>query len=113
MLVLGAGGAARAGMKAKGAEVTIVNRTPAKAMTGRQNGEAQRTAKLSFDLIVNATPLGMGPAAKTPLEENEPEHAVGTRLGVQPEWPLLKLAQSKGLRDDQRRGMCTQAAPAV
>ena len=105
VLVLGAGGAARAaviGLKAKGAEVTIVNRTPAKAVElAKQLGvkmvKRSEVAKLSFDLIFNATPVGMGPAAETALEENELNTTWVFDSVYNPvETPLLKLAQSKG-----------------
>ena len=105
VLVIGAGGAARAaviGLKAKGAEVTIVNRTPATAtelakQLGVKTAKRSEVAKLSFDLIFNATPVGMGPAAETPLEENELNTTWVFDSVYNPvDTPLLKLAQSKG-----------------
>src|SRR6516225_5653728 len=67
ILVLGAGGAARAavfGLKERGAEVYILNRTPAPAQTLAKQARAKainRTMlkKLEFDVIINATPVGM------------------------------------------------------
>jgi len=54
--------------------------------------------KLSFDLILNATPLGMGGDKHTPLEENELNTLWVLDAVYNPiETPLLKLAQSKGL----------------
>jgi 3-dehydroquinate dehydratase / shikimate dehydrogenase len=105
VLVLGAGGAGRAaviGLKAKGAEVTIVNRTPATAaelakQLGAKTVKRSEVAKLSFDLIFNATPVGMGPEAETPLEENELNTTWVFDSVYNPvDTPLLKLAQSKG-----------------
>ncbi len=105
VLVLGAGGAARAavfGLRAKGAEVSILNRTPATAVAlakqlGVKTVKRSEVAKLSFDLIFNATPVGMGPAAETPLEENELNATWVFDSVYNPmETPLLKLAQSKG-----------------
>jgi 3-dehydroquinate dehydratase / shikimate dehydrogenase len=105
VLVIGAGGAARAaviGLKAKGAEVTIVNRTPATAVElakqlGVKTVKRSEVAKLSFDLIFNATPVGMGPAAETPLEENELNTIWVFDSVYNPvETPLLKMAQAKG-----------------
>ena len=105
VLVLGAGGAARAaviGLKAKGADVTIVNRTPATAaelakQLGARTVKRSEVAKLSFDLIFNATPVGMGPEAGTPLEANELNTTWVFDSVYNPvETPLLKLAQSKG-----------------
>ena len=79
MLVLGAGGAARAavfGLKGRGAEVYILNRTPATAQKLARQAQAKtikRTdlKKQHFDVIVNATPLGMGTNKQAPLEEKE------------------------------------------
>ncbi|HLI62217.1 MAG TPA: shikimate dehydrogenase [Terriglobales bacterium] len=79
VLILGAGGAARAaafGLKAKGAEVAIANRTPASGMAlARQvKGKYVKRAELAkqqFDVIINATPVGMNGAKQAPLEEKE------------------------------------------
>jgi len=75
-VVLGAGGAARAiafGLKEKGAEPVILNRTVSKAeelasgLTCRFGG-LELIDKLSFDLVINATSVGMSPDAdRTPL----------------------------------------------
>ncbi len=78
VLVLGAGGAARAavfGLKDRGAEVYILNRTPAPAQKLARQAKAKSIKrsdlkKLSFDIIINATPLGMG-AKSSPLNEKE------------------------------------------
>src|ERR1700733_1680484 len=67
VLVLGAGGAARAavfGIRDKGADVFILNRTPDQAQKlARQAGakvlRRDALAKTSFDVIINATPVGM------------------------------------------------------
>ena len=67
VLVLGAGGAARAavfGCRDKGAEVWILNRTPETAQKlARQAGaktiKRDAVAKTGFDMIINATPVGM------------------------------------------------------
>jgi 3-dehydroquinate dehydratase/shikimate dehydrogenase len=91
VLVLGAGGAARAavfGLRSKGAEVSILNRTTA---------TAQALAKLNFDLIFNATPVGMGSDRQSPLHENEVNALWVFDSVYNPiETPLLKLAQAKG-----------------
>ena len=79
VLVLGAGGAARAavfGLKARGAEVYILNRTPAPAQKLARQAKAKvikrsDLKKLSFDVIINATPVGMGDAKASPLNEKE------------------------------------------
>jgi len=105
-LVVGAGGAARAAvfaLRGKGAEVFILNRTPATALSlAKQSGsrivKRNELPKMSFDLILNATPVGMGADKNTPLEENELNALWVFDSVYNPiETPLLKLAQSKGL----------------
>lgn len=105
VLVLGAGGAARAavfGLRAKGAEVSILNRTAATALTlAKQSGsntvKRSELPKLSFDIIFNATPVGMGADVSTPLEEHELNALWVFDSVYNPiETRLLKLAQSKG-----------------
>jgi 3-dehydroquinate dehydratase/shikimate dehydrogenase len=105
-LVVGAGGAARGAvfaLRGKGAEVFILNRTPATALnlakqSGSKTVKRNELPKLSFDLILNATPVGMGADRNTPLEENELNALWVFDMVYNPiETPLLKLAQSKGL----------------
>ena len=68
ILVLGAGGAARAavfGLKERGAEVFILNRSAAAAQKLARRAHARSVKrvdlkKYSFDVIINATPVGMG-----------------------------------------------------
>jgi len=68
ILVLGAGGAARAavfGLKERGAEVFILNRSlaPAQKLARRAHARSMKRAdlkKFAFDVIINATPVGMG-----------------------------------------------------
>lgn len=77
-VVLGAGGAARAiafGLKEKGADPVILNRTVARAealASGLQCrfGPIELIEKLSFDLVINATSVGMSPHAEsTPVHK--------------------------------------------
>jgi 3-dehydroquinate dehydratase / shikimate dehydrogenase len=79
VLVIGAGGAARAavyGLKERGSEVYIMNRT---ASSGRKLARQARAKyigkkelkKLHFDCIVNATPVGMGGSKASPLTDKE------------------------------------------
>jgi 3-dehydroquinate dehydratase / shikimate dehydrogenase len=80
ILVLGAGGAARAavfGLKERGAEVSILSRNAASAQKLAKQAKAKainRTMlkKLEFDVIINATPAGME-GNKDPLPLTEPE----------------------------------------
>src|SRR5436309_4944043 len=79
ILVLGAGGAARAavfGLKERGAEVYILNRTagPAKKLAHQARARLVKRAdlkKLAFDVIINATPVGMGNTRDTPRQDKE------------------------------------------
>ncbi|HEX8924310.1 MAG TPA: shikimate dehydrogenase [Terriglobales bacterium] len=106
VLVLGAGGAARAavfGCKARGAEVFITNRTSATAVALARKAEVtyikrQDVAKSQFDVIINATPVGMGSSKHTPLEEKELNARYIFDLVYNPvETRLLKMAKAKGL----------------
>jgi 3-dehydroquinate dehydratase/shikimate dehydrogenase len=107
ILVLGAGGAARAavfGCRDKGAEVWILNRTPETAQKlARQAGaktlKREALAKQSFDVIINATPTGMS-GNKTPsiLAPEELNARMVFDLVYNPiETPLLRMAKQKGL----------------
>lgn len=106
VLVLGAGGAARAAVFAlvdRGAQVCILNRTPATAQKLAKDAKAKAIArtdlkKLEFDVIVNATPLGMGEGDASPLAESE----INARfllemVYTEPETPLAAIARAKGL----------------
>ncbi len=105
VLVLGAGGAARAavfGLRAKGAEVSILNRTPATAQALAKESDSKvvkhsELPKMTFDMIFNATPVGMAGDKHTPLEENELNALWVFDSVYNPiETRLLKLAQTKG-----------------
>ncbi len=77
--MLGAGGAARAavfGLKERGAEVFILNRTAAQAQKLARQAKAKSIKrpdlkKLAFDVIINATPVGMGNTKDSPLNADE------------------------------------------
>ena len=107
VLVLGAGGAARAavfGLKDKGAEVFILNRTPEKAQKlARQSGaKVQRRdqlAKTRFDVIINATPYGMAnQKIAAPISPDEFNCGLFFDLVYNPiETPLIRLARSKNI----------------
>jgi 3-dehydroquinate dehydratase/shikimate dehydrogenase len=106
VLLLGAGGAARAaafGLRQRGAEVFILNRTPQTAQKLAREAEAKtirrdQLAKTSFDVIVNATSVGMaGNKQQTILEEKELNAKLVFDLVYNPiETPLLRMARSKG-----------------
>jgi 3-dehydroquinate dehydratase/shikimate dehydrogenase len=106
VLVLGAGGAARAavfGLKERGAEVWILNRTKAKAQKLARQAKARTIKradlkKTSFDVIINATPVGMGGGSECPLKENEIQAKVVFDMVYDPvDTRLLQLARAKGI----------------
>ncbi|MGB7600803.1 MAG: shikimate dehydrogenase [Candidatus Sulfotelmatobacter sp.] len=105
ILVLGAGGAARAavfGLKERGAEVFILNRSTAAAQKLARRAHARSVKrgdlkKYSFDVIINATPVGMGNSRETPLQEKEINaRYVFDMIYDPPETRLLQLAKERG-----------------
>jgi len=106
VLVLGAGGAARAavfGLKERGAEVWILNRTSAKGQKLARQAKARSLKradlrKLAFDVIINATPVGMGNTRDCPLKDDEIQARVVFDMVYDPvETHLLRVARSKGI----------------
>jgi 3-dehydroquinate dehydratase/shikimate dehydrogenase len=106
ILVIGAGGAARAavfGLAGRGAQVSILNRTVPKAQKlAREAGAkaVKRTdlKKLDFDAIVNATPIGMGNGKASPLEADEIRARIVFDMVYNPvETRLLQLAKANGI----------------
>jgi 3-dehydroquinate dehydratase/shikimate dehydrogenase len=105
ILVIGAGGAARAavfGLKERGAEVYILNRTaaPAKKLSHQARARVVKRAdlkKLAFDVIINATPVGMGNTKDSPLQDKEINARYVFDMVYDPvETRLLKLAKERG-----------------
>jgi 3-dehydroquinate dehydratase / shikimate dehydrogenase len=105
ILVLGAGGAARAavfGLKERGAEVYILNRNlaAAKKLAHRAHARSLKRAdlkKFAFDVIINATPVGMGNTRETPLQEKEINARFVFDMIYDPvETRLIKLAKERG-----------------
>jgi len=105
ILVLGAGGAARAavfGLKERGAEVYVLNRTLAQAQKLARSARARTLKradlkKLSFDVIINATPVGMGNSQESPLNQDEIKaRYVFEMIYDPPETRLMKLAKAAG-----------------
>ncbi|HTW80483.1 MAG TPA: shikimate dehydrogenase [Terracidiphilus sp.] len=107
ILVVGAGGAARAavfGLVDQGAEVFVTNRTHETAVALARKAHAKSLkldllAKHRFDAIINSTPCGMAGVKQTmAIKENELNASlVFDMVYNPPETPLLKLAQSRGL----------------
>ncbi|HTM87836.1 MAG TPA: shikimate dehydrogenase [Terriglobales bacterium] len=107
VLVLGAGGAARAavfGLKEHGAEVYILNRTPAPAQKLARKAHARLARrpdlkKMTFDVIINATPMGMDSSKDTPLGEGEINSRYLLEMVYSPaETHLVKMARAKGVQ---------------
>jgi len=105
ILVIGAGGAARAavfGLKERGSEVYILNRSaaPAKKLAHQARArmvKRQDLKKLAFDVIINATPVGLGNSRETPLQDKEINaRYVFDMVYDPPETRLLKLAKERG-----------------
>jgi len=105
VLVLGAGGAARAavfGLKERGSEVFILNRSAAPAQKLARQAKARTIKrpdlkKLTFDVIVNATPVGMANPRETPLNENEINAKYVFDMVYDPaETRFLKAAKDRG-----------------
>jgi 3-dehydroquinate dehydratase/shikimate dehydrogenase len=106
VLVLGAGGAARAavfGLKERGAEVWILNRTSVKAQKLARQAKAHTLKradlrKIAFDVIINATSVGMGNPRDCPLKDEEIQARVVFDMVYDPvETHLLQVARAKGI----------------
>jgi len=106
VLVLGAGGAARAAvfaLKERGAEVSILNRSSVKGQKLARQARARTIKradlrKSAFDVIINATPVGMGSTRECPLKEDEIQAKVVFDMVYDPvETRLLQVARAKGI----------------
>jgi 3-dehydroquinate dehydratase/shikimate dehydrogenase len=105
ILVIGAGGAARAavfGLKERGSEVYILNRSLATAKKLAHQARARIVKrpdlkKLAFDVIINATPVGMGNNRESPLQDKEINARYVFDMVYDPaETRFLKLAKERG-----------------
>ena len=106
-LVLGAGGAARAavfGLRDKGADVFILNRTAETAQklakqAGAKTIKKDALAKNPFDVIINATPIGMaGQKGAQVLEAKDLNTKLVFDLVYNPvETPLLRAARQQSI----------------
>lgn len=107
VLVLGAGGAARAavfGLRDRGAEVFILNRTAETAQklakqSGSKTIRKEAVAKTAFDVIINATPIGMaGMKGTSLLEAKDLNTKLVFDLVYNPiETPLIRMARQQGI----------------
>ncbi len=106
VLLLGAGGAARAAafaLAGAGAIVCICARRDAQAKTLSRaaGGEAIAQSQLKseyFDAIINATPVGMHPRDRSPLHANELNCRVAMDMIYRPiTTPFLEMAKRRGV----------------
>jgi 3-dehydroquinate dehydratase/shikimate dehydrogenase len=106
VLIVGAGGAARAaafGLKAKGAEVFITNRSQEKGQTLARQSKTKymkraEVAKQQFDVMINATPVGMNGSKQSPLEDKELNTKYVFDLVYTPaETRLIQMARAKNI----------------
>jgi 3-dehydroquinate dehydratase/shikimate dehydrogenase len=110
VLVLGAGGSARAavfGLRDKGAEVSIYNRTPeTSAKLAKQSGakviKRDAIPKTAFDVIINSTPVGMAgvKAAQILNEDDFDKHKpkfVFDLVYNPADTPLIRLARAANI----------------
>ncbi len=107
ILVLGSGGAARAavfGLKERGAELFIVSRSSSAGQRLAKKAKCKfltqaQMRKLQFDVIINATPVGMGSGKPSPLKEKEINARFLFDLVYNPaETRLVNLARARGLQ---------------
>lgn len=120
-VVIGAGGAARAVIRALAAagaaDVAVVNRTLERAVVAAElAGETGRVGSsedvAAADVIVNSTPVGMGDdtALPVPAELIEPRHVVADLVYHPPTTPLLDAAAARGARTMNGLGMLLHQA---
>ena len=121
-LILGAGGAARAAVlalaRAGAARVAVANRTPeraerAAALAGDKGEVVPADAAGEFDLVINATPLGMGEMKEeTPVSPMllRPEQTVLDLIYNPAETAFLVQARDKGVNAHNGLGMLVHQA---
>ncbi|NYT05778.1 MAG: shikimate dehydrogenase [Methanomicrobiales archaeon] len=120
-VVLGAGGAAASATYALaglGMDVTVLARrreaaAACAARFGAASGSIDEFDAIRPDLVVNATPVGMGDG-KSPLEKGllRPGMVVFDLVYTPPETPLLRFARRRGCRCIEGRRMFTAQAAA-
>ncbi len=111
VLVLGAGGSGRAavfGLRDKGADVFILNRTPeTAAKLAKQSGakviKREAIPKTAFDIVINSTPVGMaGNKGAQILTSADFDGALKPKIVFDlvynpADTPLIRLARQRGL----------------
>ncbi|MDG6257257.1 MAG: shikimate dehydrogenase [Methanomicrobiaceae archaeon] len=107
-VVIGAGGAAAAAVYAlqdRGMEVCILNRTEGRAAAlasrfGCGHGPLSALLSLEPDVLINATPVGMGDDGRSPVPQEHLREGmcVFDLVYTPPKTPLLTLAEERGCR---------------
>lgn len=105
-VVLGAGGAAAAAvyaLRSLDMDITILNRTVRSAEVlaerfGCRSGPYESFSRVSPDVVVHATPLGMAPDRKSPLKREQllPSMTIFDLVYTPPETPLIRMARNAG-----------------
>ena len=107
VLVIGAGGGAAAavfGLKERGADVYITNRSSRRGQKLAKRSRSKfvtrnQMRKLQFDAMVHATPVGMGTSKSSPLTEKEINcKYLLDMVYVPAETKLMKLARARGVQ---------------
>jgi shikimate dehydrogenase len=120
-MVVGAGGAARAVVlalaEAGASSVVVVNRSPERAHQAASLagsvGSVGSTADLAgIDLVVNATPVGMGDSTGMPLDPAalDPAQIVAELVYHPAVTPLMAAASAKGCRTSNGTSMLVHQA---
>ena len=121
-LVLGAGGAARAAVlalaSAGAARIAVANRTPkrakqAAALAGNKGEVVPADAAGEFDLVINATPLGMGDLKdEIPVSPMllRPDQTVLDLIYIPEETALMAQVRDKGVTARNGLGMLVHQA---
>ena len=121
-LILGAGGAARAAVlalaNAGAARIAVANRTPeraeqAAALAGDKGEVVPADAAGKFDLVINATPMGMGELKdETPISPMllRPEQTLLDLIYIPEETTLMAQARDKGVAAHNGLGMLVHQA---
>jgi len=107
-VVLGAGGAARGvvfGLLRRGARVTVLNRTPARAaelareLGAQAGGSLEEIGKLAFDVLVNTTSIGLRSDESPVAADAIPPGSLVMDAVYEPERTrLLRDAETRGAR---------------
>ena len=119
-VVLGAGGTARAvtfGLAARGARVTVLNRTPARAealareLGAVEAGPLSALGAAAFDVLVNTTSVGLrADASPVPAEALRAGALVMDVVYDPPETRLLRDARARGCATVPGRAMLVEQA---